>query len=234
MIEIIEQLEDYCDCLPKKLKDEVLEKNLQQLIHLISNITCWSNSECETFLNSERIEIVELPSFDFCSCDGGILEFNPWYTQIDPESFEVTLVRLQGIEEEVIEIDKAHYQFSELFQILKIDVSNYIESLKCAGCPPDYRMIVKYNAGYELLPECLLPLFCDLLHVLFDMNKCDCSSCQTCKKGDDGAEGYIEFNDEVSPKLDEYLQTLIKNGYKRTLGLISLCGRETDAWSVIV
>ncbi|MGM0175691.1 hypothetical protein [Enterococcus sp. DIV0800] len=234
MQEIIEQLEDYCDCLPEDLKDGVLEKTLEQVINLISLITCWTQEPCETFLNAARSELVDLPRFDPCSCDDGIMEFHPWYYPVDPDSFEVSLIESTGIKDVVTKLPPESYAYSEIFDVLKIDLTKVSSpNIEC-GCPKDYKLLIEYNAGYELLPECLLPLFCELLHVMYDTNNCDCHACQACGKEDDQAEGYIEFDDKTSKQIDNYVKALINAGFQKQLGLISLCGRETRGWSVIV
>ena len=56
---VIEQLSEYCDCLT-----EVNEKDVDELIHLISVYTCWTGKVCDTFLSAERKEVINLPPRD--------------------------------------------------------------------------------------------------------------------------------------------------------------------------
>ena len=46
-----EQLSEYCDCM-----EDVQERDVIELINLISTYTCWTQVPCETFLLSERRE----------------------------------------------------------------------------------------------------------------------------------------------------------------------------------
>lgn len=232
--EIIEQLRDYCDCIPE-MDDDVLAKNVEEMIWLISNITCWSNSPCETLLNSERVEYVDVAEFDPCSC-GGITEFHPfYYSPIDPNSFEVFLIKIDGVNEESERISSNYYGYSESKGILRIDVRPYVQIGNCGGCNPEYRLQIRYNAGYEKLPECLLQLFCDLLHTIYTKNNCDCSSCQACKLSTNEGEFDFAPDDEVSPKLKNYLNILIESAYRRQLGLLSLCHRKSfNKWGFVV
>jgi hypothetical protein len=229
MFEIIEQLQDYCDCLPET-EDGVFEKNVKELINLISILTCWTQKPCENFLNAERVETLDIEHFDPCSCENGIMEFSPFYTPFDPLSFEVFLVKQEGVNETVEPLDIADYMYSDTFGVLRINISKYIKNIKC-GCPENYKLVIKYIAGYELLPDCLLQLFCDLLHIIADKNNCDCSACQACGKGD---EAVIEFDSEVAKDLDFYLRKLVENGYRNQLGLISLCGRNFKSWGSVL
>lgn len=226
MTPIVEQLKDYCNCLPEKLTkdDTLIERNISELIHLISLITCWTQEPCETFLNSARSEIIDVGNIDHCSCDGGIVEFTPYYAPFYPDTFKVYLISQSGLTTEKTEIPDTSFAYDEVFDVLRIDLSEYIENDKCTCCPPKYKLLIEYDAGYEEIPECLLQLFCDLLHVVYDKNNCDCSTCQACTGSDDVEIDYSD-DDEVSPMLSVYLDTLIASAYKEQLGLISLCGR---------
>ena len=46
-----------------------------ELITLISTYTCWAQSPCETFLLSERREVVDIPD---CIKDCDVFEFEPF------------------------------------------------------------------------------------------------------------------------------------------------------------
>lgn len=232
--EIIEQLKSYCDCVPE-MDDDVLARNVEEMIWLISNITCWSNKPCETLLNSERIEYLEIEAFDPCSCDG-ITVFNPYYNDpIDSKSFEVFLITVNGVKEDSERISSDYFSYSDSEGILRIDPRPYMRFGSCGGCNFKQRLMIKYNAGYERLPECLLQLFCDLLHVIYSKNNCDCSSCQTCQSATNKGEISFDDGDEVSPKLGIYLNFLVEAAYKRQLGLISLCNRKIfNRWGTVI
>lgn len=206
-----------------------------EMVNIISNLTCWTNEPCETFLNSERVETMEIPKFDPCTCGGGILEFTPYYRPFQADTFKVFLITSIGINENVIELHEGvDYKFSESTGKLKISVSPYIKDDAC-GCPENSRLAIYYDAGYELLPECLLQLFCDLLHVITRKNTCDCQACQQCTQVDNN-EGYVEFTegDDVSPKLDKWLNILVSNGYELALGQMSLCSfTKQKIWGVV-
>lgn len=71
-----EQLTEYCDC------QNVEERDVAELINLISTYTCWAQKPCETFLRSERKEVLSLPS---CVGERDIFVFEPFYKPFDPE-----------------------------------------------------------------------------------------------------------------------------------------------------
>lgn len=217
------------------MEDDVLNRNVEELIWLVSNLTCWSNKPCETLLNSERIEYLDVDEFDPCSCEGLTLFYPFYYDPIDSKSFDVSLITIDGVNEETEKISSEYYGYSESEGVLRIDVRPYVQYGNCGGCKPKYRLMIKYNAGYEIIPECLLQLFCDLLHVIYTKNNCDCSSCQACQSAT--GEGEIRFDegDEISPKLLIYMNILIEQAYRRQLGLLSLCNRKVfNRWGMVI
>lgn len=229
---IIDQILDYCDCLPEKeLKNEAkVEKNVEELIHLISLLTCWTQEACETFLNSSRKEYMDVEEFDPCYCDGGVVEFFPFYSLVDPESIQVSLIEIKGITETETLIDEEYFSWSEISNCVRIDLRKFARWSRC-GCPNKFKLKFEYNAGHDLIPECLLPIFCDLLHVIFNKNRCDCSACQSCGKGDDVE---IEWDDDVAKNLDTYLRNVVESGYQKQLGLISLCHKFDSSWGAVL
>lgn len=236
---IIEQLRDYCDCLPdlepESQKYDRMLKNLNELISIISNLTCWSDatedgSICDTFLMSERREIIDAKEINCCVCDGTILSFSPFYRPFQPDSFKVSLAEVNGLDETVTELDTSDYRYIDSLRELKIDLRNYLSCRqnRCE-CPSQYRLIITYDAGYSELPECMLQLFCDLMHVMAYKNDCNCKKCTSCKNDNDLTdEGAVDFTegDTVSPTLNTYWKQLIIDGYKQNLGKISLCGQR--------
>ncbi|GCF92499.1 hypothetical protein NRIC_03900 [Enterococcus florum] len=227
---IVQQLKDYCGCLPDNLEDTALEKAVKELIHLVSIMTCWTDDLCGTFLNGMRKEIFDAERINLCSCESGIFEFIPFYVPIYPETISAVLVEQDGLTDKVTEIDPTDIVYSETFEKIRINYQKYFTQDDCK-CPQDAKIVVQYVAGYEELPECILPILCDLLQIVLDKLKCDCGSCQQCEKG----EGVvIDFNDEVSPDLEDYLKELLIKNYQKQLGLISLCGRIHRIWGVLV
>lgn len=234
---IIEQLKGFCDCI-NEMSEEEWERNVSELIQLISNMTCWNTGEqpCETFLSSERVEKIPVSCIDKCRCNGTFVDIVPYFTPFSPETLELYLVKIVGIQEEVVNIQKDDFAFLPSLGIIRIDLRNYMSCPPC-GCPPDWMLQMEYIAGYNELPDCLLQLFCDLLHVVQMKNKCDCATCKKCTGYPEEAEIVFEEGDVVSPQLQAYWNILIENGYKDTLGSISLCGRGQSTecgWGFVV
>lgn len=222
---VIEQLTEYCDCLK-----EVNEKDVDELINLISVYTCWTGKVCDTFLSAERKEVIDLPD---CVCECDVFTFEPFYVPFDKDSFTFTLIEQNGIEEYTTDI--TDYVYSEADENFRIALP--LDNCQCqyvCGCKPNYKLLVTYTAGYELIPDCLLPVFCEALQWINDKNTCECSKCEPC---DDSTERkYYEIDvTSLEGRLQDYFLTVLVTQYIRHLSLISLCDRSRfKLWSVVV
>jgi len=215
------QIEGYCDCLPD-VEDDVIERSIEQMIMIISKWTCWTTDICETFLHSKRTEYIDIDSIDpcACECDNNIVRHIPYFELgIDQYSFNVTLIKRSGIEETVTPVQSSDFAYSSHFKDLKVDLSDYVECF--CKCPPESTLAIQYYAGFDCLPDCLLPFVCDMLHVLFEKNNCDCSHCQTCKPS--GTDPKIEPYGSNAKTIENYMSKLIKKSYPMLLSQISLC-----------
>lgn len=222
---IIEQLEDKCECT------EVRDSDVDELINIVSMATCWTQEPCETFLLSDRSEIVDLPScLDKCQ----IWQFIPFYTPFVPDSFVFTLLEIDGIEE--VSIPLTEYAYSPSLGGFRIKLP--LKSCKCGkstcGCEVEYKLIVTYEAGYESIPDCLVPIFCQMLQLIRDKNTCNCEHCQECQTRTEELQKVYANGDIVSPYTDNYLASVIIDQYKRQLGLISLCRGMEEMWGFVV
>lgn len=224
---IVEQLKEKCNCT------EVNESDVEEMINLVSMATCWTQEPCETFLMSSRKEVIDLPD---CLDECEIFEFRPFYRPFIADSFTFTVVETEGLEETLIPVTE--FVYSEVHDVFRLKLP--LKSCKCCmpncGCSPTYSLLVTYDAGYEEIPDCLIPVFCMLIAVIKDKNECDCDTCQTCDnfRNNTDIQQYVYANgDVVTPDTDMWIAQLLQAQYKRQLGLISLCQYRTEMWSVI-
>lgn len=222
---IADQLRAYCDCV------EVNDKDVIELINLISLATCWvrelpkPGEDCVTFLKGERREVVDLPSCADCP-----ITFEPFYRPFDVNTFKFYLIKQEGIEETLTEITEWKYHESD--KMFHIDLGLPACKCKCdpCGCKPKYKLLAVYEAGYEDLPECILPVFCDLLEVIRAKNTCEC--CNECECETPTTDEYT-VGDVVSADLQTDLGKLLIENYKAQIGMISLC-RMDSLWGFVV
>lgn len=222
---IYEQLSEYCNCI-KSFK----ESDVDELINLVSAYTCWTNTLCETFLSGERREVLDLPD---CLDECEVFTFKPFYYPFDADSFSFTLVAQTGIEETTTDI--SDFSYSEIDEDFKMLLP--IPDCKCGcrpkcECPTKYKLLVTYVAGYEELPDCLIPLFCEALQYIQDKNNCDCSKCTECdnKYDDDKVEVAVPDAGNITERLKYYFVRTLARQYLKQLSLISLCERPNELW----
>lgn len=230
---VYEQLTEYCDCLTVIVDDEeqstFTDKAVDELIALISTYTCWAQKPCETFLQSERKEVIDLKD---CLEECDIFEYEPFYAPFEVDSFTFTLIEQNGITETSTPIST--YIYSEADEKFRLGLP--LPTCKCrkpkCGCESKYKLVVDYVAGYEEIPECLLPLFCEALLLIQEKNKCDCEECQECDRPitSRGEFDYTKLDD----RMKEHLIEVLTSQYFRQLSLISLCRQRNTLWGVVV
>jgi len=228
---IKEQLETNCDCLPE-VDERLFERVLDSVISYISQITCWRTELCETFLNEERIELIPINNLECCGCDDRLMTITPrFFEMIDMDSFKVEFITVMGLSEDVVEIDSEYFSFIESMNELRIDLSRYYSCNPC--CPPETIVRIRYYAGFDLIPDCLLGLFCDLMRVLYDQMKCDCGTCQPCE-AKTNLMGEVDEDEIVNKTLDNFLNDVVIKGYINNLSMMSLCLGEHQPWGELL
>lgn len=219
---IYDQLKDFCPCV-----EDITEDDVAEMVNVISMATGWLREPCETFLKGKRREVIDLPSCADCP-----VTFTPYYHPYDPESFKFYLVKIEGVEEEVTEITS--FRYSNVDSLFRVDTG--LPSCRCAcgpcGCPPEYRMVVEYVAGYDEIPDCLLPVFCDVLEVIKAKNKCEC--CADCGCDTESNEPEYPAGDVVSAALEIDIGKLLVEQYKNQLGMLSLIKLPVPLWGVVI
>ena len=229
---VYEQLTEYCDCLTVTNDGEdyarFSERDVDELISLVSNYTCWAQKPCETFLEAERKEVVDLKD---CADECDIFEFEPFYQPFDPSSFTFTLIEQNGIQETSTLITS--FAYSEADEKFRLELP--LPSCKCTprcGCKSKFKLVAEYVAGYEGIPECLLPFFCEMLQLIIEKNKCDCEECQDCDRPRERAD-QLDYT-KLSDRLKEQMLNILTTQYIRQLSLISLCRHQNNLWGVVV
>lgn len=220
---VLEQLKAYCACVG----EDVTEADVADLINVVSMATCWQRVPCETFLKGARREVVELPSCADCP-----ITFEPYYQPFDVDSFKFYLVKIDGLDEETTEITQFKYGATD--NVFRVDPG--LPPCKCGcnaccGCPVEYRMVVEYEAGYDELPDCLLPVFCNLLEIIMAKRNCDCANDCGCENQEDQIK--YATGDVVSVALETDLGKILVENYKNQLALISLCRGRKYLWGVV-
>ena len=243
---IQEQLSTYCDC------STFTDKDVDEMIYLISQMTCWNSNSpkyntelCNTFLNGPRREVLDLPR---CLPKCPAFYFHPFYYPFDMNSFEFKIAQVSGVTETIYDLKNVTWVESK--GAFGIDLSEIIPSCKCLNvcqqCKDEFHLIVEYDAGYEELPECILPVLCNLLNVIEAKNNCDCDDCQACSSQQttvNPVTGQVTASiqtikyasgDITTVQLETELARMLVNNYRNQIGLISLCNPPKELWGSVV
>lgn len=205
---IAEQLRAFCECV-----EDISDGDIAEMINVVSLMTGWQKDGCETFLTGARREVRDLPSCADCP-----ITFEPYYHPFDETSFRFYLVKIKGLDEDITEI--TDFRYSTVDHVFRIATG--LPSCRCGcdpcGCKAEYRLVAEYDAGYDELPECILPVFCHLLEVIKARKNCDCEDC-----GCD-TEPKVKYasGDVVSVALETDLGKLLVEQYKAQLLTLAL------------
>lgn len=229
---IADQLKEFCDCV------EMTDQDITDMVSVVSLATGWMTAPCETFEKSTRREVIDLPSCMDCA-----FVFEPYFKPYDVESFSFALVTIKDVDETVTPI--TNFSYSELMESFRVDTGLPACNCTCdkdCGCPTEYKLLVTYTAGYDEIPTCLLPVFCNLMEVIHAKNACDCG-CASCESETTtyDADGNIttqqikyKSGDVVSVFLETELGKMLVEQYKSQLGMMSLIRLNHDVWGFVV
>ena len=220
---IYEQLTEYCGCV------DVEEKYVEEMIHLVSMATGWGGENpCDTFLENTRREVIDLEPCVDCP-----IEFKPYYRPFNPDSFSFKLIKIDGLTETATDLDFGYIESEGLFR-----VDTGLSDCDCrviCGCEPKYKLVVEYTAGYPELPDCLLPVFCNLVEVIHAKNSCDCEECG-CETnyGENDQQPIVKYKngDVVTVFLENDLGKMLVEQYKMQLGMLSIYEPPSRIWGV--
>lgn len=231
--EIYDQIAGYCNCM-SEIDPCNVEKYLAQLVDYVSMMTCWKRKSCETFLSSEREEVFAPNYINDCGCDQGLTIIPLYYTHIFEPTIQVTIQLRDGVNFCEVLVDPEDYSFDTYDNELYINLSKY---LGLAGgqcdCTKFKQIIVRYIAGYDRIPDCILPIFCDLMSYIIELNACGCTQCTDCESGSMRDEEDFP-KDENEQLIYTWIQQAVTTVYINQLGLMSLCGKKHDFLGVVV
>lgn len=181
---------------------------LWQVLRLISDVTCWTDSFDDTFIYQHRSQthtIEQKPRC--CPCNGKCAQwtkFKLWYApvvncdvaseDITPQEREHRVKPFIGGEFHYVDAD-GEYQVEKIDQkylnkhynvhtqevtIRAMDFPEILTYSNC-DCPQTVDLVLHYNAGYCTIPPALLPLICQLLHKIEDSKQSinDCAGAMT-------------------------------------------------------
>ena len=227
--EITDQILQVCNC------PEVKERDLKELITLISQMTCWGDGT-DSFLLSDREEIIEITPE---AIKDGIYQYEPYYKVFDKETMQIELVKVSGIEEQVS--DGVVYNYSDMVgaYLIKLPRELHKPHRPKDPCrepkphkPCKWYLHTMYEAGYERIPEHMITLFCDMLALINRKNDCSCSDGCNCSSSSGSLEepsaSIYKEGDWLGWEHDKDMAELLNKQYVGILEDMTLCKNEDD------
>lgn len=206
MNEIIEKVAEYCDYSligSDESNDDgdvsypEMWAKIWLVLRLFSLVTCWTDTSDDLFLMQTRKQQVSLKQMNGCRrnccyCDEDQivipLEYAPLYDVDECMYVSGTIsvvVRGKIIREEIsLEYLKDHTDpFTGKLYIMRDDFPDVLLANRdcCCLCERECTITLEYNAGYETIPDGLLPLICPLLSKIdaAKVGLADCASAMT-------------------------------------------------------
>ncbi|MGL4695183.1 hypothetical protein [Enterococcus larvae] len=208
MNDIITQLQQHCLCFCDE--DEGIEQALERALVLFSLFTC--GNSIGVVRKQERIKVEKNC---ICSCSENYISFFSFYPY--PQNYEVSIETISGISRES--------QSAEFLEIVEGEIKIDISSIPCNDCSCDDNFVViDYDAYPELIPDDLLPFFCDLMNLILTFQDKACGNCTNCTNFQK-SDIYAEIEEDRANMID--LQEYIYGYYKQVLRKYSLCKRLT-------
>lgn len=183
---LIQKLRDYCKCIPSTLTDkEIWNGGLFKVMILVSSFLRWGDGTCNDMLVRNRIYKSKV---DFGCCLNGfdllhnnvqnIQEFSVYkvssceetkYTVVNPHYSQLTNKLRLCNDTELTDADNNLYRFCELYNCC---------SNNCK-CSPEWYIEVKYTAGLQDIPDCLVPIICELYSYMQLINNGCTDACKS-------------------------------------------------------
>lgn len=219
---MINQIKDFCECVK-----DATDKDVVELINIVSMATGWMRSPCETLILDQRREVIDLPPCEKCT-----YVFDPYYKEFDPDTFSFYLLTIQGTEEMKQEVTDFQYHESDGKFYINLPLPACGCSPTICGCPVEYKLKVEYMAGYLLLPECVLPAMCELLEVIRAKNDCCCDESCSCNTGEQ--EIKYACGDVTSVQMQTDFGKMVARLIEGSLGMLSIVRGDSNIWGVVV
>lgn len=192
---LFKQVADFCgydvpedEEAARKFKEEYWPK-IWQAIRYISNVACWSDDELETLLGSCRKQVYHAETIcacrpTCCNCNEDMIVIPLDYAPFPEKPFvsgKITVVIDGKPQTTPITADYLNEHLDTITGKLYISRDDFPEVLLdhnrcCCLCKRKLSILLQYNAGYETIPDGILPLICPIVAKI-DEAKLGMSNC---------------------------------------------------------
>lgn len=182
--------EEYKIAKDQNLKErEELWPKIWQAIRYISHLACWTDTDNDTFLTSIRHQAVEVSAKcactpECCECDANVITIKLDYWPVPHNPFSIAhLSGVYGGEilREVIDHEYLNDHYDPVTNTLYINRHDFPNLLfdkgrACCLCDHHITIDLEYLAGYDDIPDGILPIICPIISKINE-SKVSMSSC---------------------------------------------------------
>lgn len=182
--------EEYKTALAQNLKERAeLWPKIWQAIRYISHLACWTDSDNDTFLTQVRKQIYDTNAICSCSvrcceCDQNVVAIKLDYNPMPHNPFSIA--HITGVYGGEILTDVISHEYlndhynpaTNTLYINRRDFPNLLLDKGCPCCLCEHKLTItlEYLAGYDRIPDGILPLICPIIAKINEA-KVSMSSC---------------------------------------------------------
>lgn len=182
--------EAYEEAKAQNLKErQELWPKIWQAIRYLSNLACWTDSDNDTFLTQIRKQTYSTVAkcactTTCCECDQNVVAIKLDYNPVPKNPFSIAhITGVYGGEilVDVVDKDYLNDHYNPATNTLYINRRDFPKLLLDKGCPCclcEHKLTIslEYAAGYDDIPDGLLPLICPIIAKINE-SKIGMSSC---------------------------------------------------------
>lgn len=229
--ELDKLLEEYQTALAKSIEEKSkLWPKIWQAIRYISDITCWTDSDNDTFITQIRHQIASFNSENGCclncaNCEDGTIAIKLAYLP-HPEDFllggQISAVINGKVKRELITYDYLAAHYDEIEGVVYIDRYDFPKLLLnfgkgCCKCKLKVNIRLDYLAGYDQIPDGILQLICPFISKLEEakigMSNCHQAMTQVSGLLKRKKSGNVEYEWSTTDSASQRTQTLYTDLY---------------------
>ena len=240
-VNILAQVKGFCQ-IPDTQLDKDTWAYIWQVLRRLSLFTCWADGQNDTFLLQVRTQFFSIKQVNkccrkCCRCDDDVIRIPLAYEPVPEQGYvsgKLTVFINGKMHTQDLDVNYLAEHTDWETGVLYINREDYPDLLLyrgscCCLCNRDVRVTLVYNAGYELVPNGLLPVICGLLDKVDTDTSDECAQAMSTVSGllKRKKVGNVEYewavNDDSSFTINKFIAELNTLGVLGEVMVYSRC-----------